>query len=143
MTQLSGIVKITKLADHTVAGTSLVTSAALDMLGYDGVLFISSLGTAAADNIAKVQQSDDDGAVDAYSDLLGSAVAAGTSDEDLWVDIYRPTKRYLKFLVTRGTSSTLESIWAIQYGGRTFPVSNVVSGTIIGEASASPAEGTA
>ena len=143
MTQLSNQAKFTKLADHTAAATTDVTSSSLDMLGFEGVAFLTSFGTAAANNTVKVQQSDDDGSTDAYSDIAGSSVASGTSDEDVFIDIYRPTKRYLKVIGLRGTSSTFESIWAIQYGPRTLPVVNSVSGTIVGEASVSPSEGTA
>lgn len=140
---LSENCKLVKLADHSTAATSTVTSAALDTQGYGGAWIFSSFGTAAADNTVKVQQSDDDGSTDAYSDLLGTSVASGTSDEDVWVDVKRPAKRYLKLVAARGTSSTLESIWAILYNPTNVPVDNTTSGTIIGEAFVQPAEGTA
>lgn len=136
-------VKITKIADHSTAATSDVTSSAVDMAGYDGCLFISSFGTAAANNTIKLQQSSDDGATDTYADLTGTSVASGTSDEDVWIDIQRPKERYLKLVGLRGTSTTMESIWAIQYNGRSIGVDNTTSGTIIGETSLEPAEGTA
>lgn len=135
--------KCTKLADHTTAATTTVTSAALDMAGYEWVRFLTSYGTAATDNIAKVQQSDDDGSSDAYSDLEGTALASGSSDEDISISVYKPRKRYLKLICARGTSSTLESIWAIQGGARKQPITHAVSGTIAHESHVSPAEGTA
>lgn len=141
--QLSNQVKITKVKDHSAAATSGVDSDGVDMAGWDGVLFLTSFGTAAANNTLKAAQSSDNGSADDFSDLAGTSVASGTSDEDVWIDIYRPRKRYVRVTAARGTSSTLESIWAIQYRGRKAPVSNVVSGTIIGEAHVSPAEGTA
>lgn len=142
--QLSNHVKITKVKDHSAAATSDVTSDGVDMAGWDGCLFLTSFGTAAAGNSLKAQQAaDSGGSPDDFSDLAGTSVVSGTSDEDVWIDIYRPRKRYLKVVATRGTSSTLESVWAIQYRGRKAPVSNVLSGTIIGEAHVSPAEGTA
>lgn len=140
---LSSRISITKIKDHSTAATSAVTSDAVDMAGYEGVLFRTSFGTAAADNSVKIQQSSDDGSADAYSDLEGTSVVSGTSDENVWIDVFRPTKRYLKLVATRGTSSTLESIWADKYLPRTMPVDNTTSGTIIGEVSATPAEGTA
>lgn len=143
MPNLSDSVGLIKVKDHSTAATSAVTSDAIDMQGYQGVLILTSFGTAAADNTVKVQQSSDDGSADAYSDLEGTSVASGTSDEDVWVDVYKPTKRYLKLVATRGTSSTLESIWAVRYGAAKQPVDNTTSGTIIGEAHVSPAEGTA
>jgi len=141
---LSGVVKLLKVQDHTAAGTSTVTSSAIDMLGYTGVLVLSSFGTAASGNTVKLQQSSDDGSADDYSDLTGTSVTSGTSDEDVWVDLYRPQKRYIKAVFARGTSSTLESVWAILYGPLSAPVSfNNTSGTIVGEAHVEESEGTA
>lgn len=140
---LADKVKLLKIQDHTTANTTAVTSDAVDMQNYEGVLIFSSFGTAAAGNTVKLQQSDDDGDADAYSDLEGTSVSSGTSDEDVWIDCYKPSKRYLKAVFARGTSSTLESVWAIRYDARTLAVSNVVSGTIIGEKFVTPAEGTA
>lgn len=139
--QLSSRVKITKVADHSAAGTSAVNSTGVDMTGWDGVLFITSFGTANANNTVNAAQSTDDSS---FTDLEGSSVASGSTDEDVWIDVYRPLERYVRLEAARGTSSTLESVWAIQYaGGRKFPIDNTTSGTIIGEAHVSPAEGTA
>lgn len=138
--QLSNHVKITKVQDHTAAGTTAVNSTGVDMAGYEGVLFVTSFGTAASGNTLEAAQSADDST---YNDLAGTSVTSGTSDEDVWIDVYRPIDRYVRVEAARGTSSTLESIWAIQYGGRVQPVDNTTSGTIIGEAHVSPAEGTA
>jgi hypothetical protein len=140
---LSSEVKLIKIKDHSASGTSTITSDAVDTQGYEGVLLFTSFGTPAANTTIKAQQSSDDGNADDYSDLLGSSVASGTSDEDCWIDIYRPAKRYVKLLALPAGTSTVESMWAILYGPRTMPVDNTISGTIIGEAFASPAEGTA
>lgn len=135
--------KLVKLTDHSTAATSTITSAALDTQGYGGAIIFSSFGTAAADNTVKAQYSDDDAVTDAYSDIAGTSNTSGTSDEDVWVDIKRPAKRYLKAVFARGTSSTLESIWAILYNPTNVPVDNTTSGTITGETFVQPAEGTA
>jgi len=144
---ISGITKLIKIKDHSAAGTSPITSSAIDMDqdgGYDGALIFTSFGTPATNNVMKAQQSDDDGSSDAYSDLLGSQTIPGASDEDVWIEVFRPTKRYLKVIATPGTSSTVESIWALLYGARdTNNVTNQVTGTIIGTQLISPAEGTA
>lgn len=122
---LSENVRVTKLQDHTAAGTSTVTSDELDMAGYDSVMFVTSFGTAAANNLVTVHQGAVSGSVAASVALL----ASGTSDEDVILDVQHPLYRYLKLVATRGTSSTLESIWAIQYNARSKPVTNAVSGT--------------
>lgn len=140
MPQLSSGIKITKVADHTAAGTTAINSSSVDMADYEGVLFLTSFGTAATDNSVNAAQSSDDSTFD---DLLGTKTGATASDEDVWLDIYMPGDRYVRLEAVRTTSSTLESIWAIQYGAKKQPVDNTTTGTIIGEAHASPAEGTA
>jgi hypothetical protein len=141
---LSSMIKITKVANHTAAGTTDVESASVDMAGYESVLFRTSYSVAAADNYLKAQQSSDDGVADGWSDLEGTKVLTGASpsNEDTWVEVFRPTKRYVRAVAVVDTSSTVESIWADQYGARETPT-NSVSGTIIGETHASPDEGTA
>lgn len=141
--QLSNGIKLTKVTDHTTAGTSAVNSGSVDMRGYEGVIFITSFGTAATDNTCNLAQSSDDGSADDFTDLTGTATGATASDEDIWLDVYRPSKRYVRLEAVRATSSTLESIWAIQYGARDLPVDNTTTGTIVGEAHVTPAEGTA
>jgi hypothetical protein len=139
--QLSGRIKITKVKDHSTAATSAVDSDSVDMAGFEGVIFITSFGTAAAGNTLLASQDTASGG--SYTDLLSSSVTSGTSDEDVWIDVYKPSKQFVRCEAARGTSSTLESIWAIQYGARKLPVDNTTSGTIVGEAHVSPAEGTA
>ena len=140
---LSDEVKLTKLANHNAAGTSPITSSSVDMAGFTGALFFTSFGTAAANNVLVAQQSSDDGSADAFGDLEGTSVASGTSDEDVWLDIINPRKRYLLVVATPGTSSTVESIWCLQYGARALPQDNTTTGTIVGEQHNYPDEGTA
>jgi len=141
MPNLSSNVKITKVADHAIADTSPINSTYVDMSGYEGVLFVTSFGTAADNNTINAAQCATTGGN--YEDLEDTSVTSGTSDADVWLDVYRPSERYVRCEVARGTSSTCESIWAIQYGARKAPVDNTTSGTITGELHASPDEGTA
>ena len=140
---LSERVKITKVLDAVGAGTSATNTASVDMAGYDGVVFITSFGTAAANNVMKAQQSSDDAIADDFSDLEGTATGPGASDEDQWGDVLKAPKRYVRAVITPGTSSTIENCWAIQYGAQSIPTDNTTSGTIYGEGFVSPAEGTA
>ncbi len=135
--------KLVLVKAESTAATSAVTSDAVDVSGYEGVVFFTTFGTAAAGNTIKVQASSDDAATDAYSDLADSSQSSGTSDETVGVEIKRPVKAYAKAVIARGTSSTLGPIYAILYGPRTLPVSNNVSGSIASKSLISPAEGTA
>lgn len=123
---LSENVKITKIADYASSATSDVTSSELDMAGYKHVVFLTSFGTAAANNLITMHQGSVSGTVAASTALLSS----GTSDEDLVLDVKNVGYRYLKAVVSRGTSSTLEGIWAVQYGADDKKVVNAASGTL-------------
>jgi len=129
------------------ANTTAVTSDAVNLSpgggqAYSGVRFLVRFGTAAADNTAKLQQSDDDGSADAYSDLEGTSISAGTSDELLILDCPRPLKDYVKCVIARGTSTTVERVVAELYNPRQEPVDNTISGTVTAEINPSPDEGT-
>lgn len=133
-------VKLTKVADYTTAATTAVNGTHVDMAGYEGVVFFASFGTAATNNTINAAQG---ATTSSFDDLEGTSVTSGASDEDVWIDIYKPTGRYVRPEIARGTSSTVETIWAMQYGPRKAPVDNNTTGTIAGEVHATPAEGTA
>ena len=131
------------------AGTTTITSAAVDTAGYAGCLFIVTLGpiTAGAATSLKVQQSSDDAASDAYDDLTGTAQTIADTDDNLirTCDIFRPQKRYLKMVIARATqNATIGGVCAVLYGAKGVkPVSQSTSHVIGGETFLSPAEGTA
>lgn len=139
---LSDNILFTKVEDHTTAGTSDVESDSVDMSNYTGVIFVTSFGTAATDNGCHIESSSDDGSSDTFADLTGTEALSGSSDEDVWLDLRNPRERYVRAECLRGTSSTLESVWAIRYGGRSLPTDNTTTGTITGEKHNSPAEGS-
>ena len=139
---LSNIVKMVEGAAVTAAGTSEVVGATIDMQNYEGVLFIAKFGTAASGNNLKAAQGEQSDMSDA-ADLKGTLVAVGASDEIVWLDLYRPEERYVRALIQRGTSSTLDWCIAIRYGPKKMPVDNTIAGTIAGEVHVSPIEGTA
>jgi hypothetical protein len=130
---LSENVKITKVNDVAASANTDLNSGIVDMAGFDGVLFLTSLGTAAANNTLHVETGDLANMDDA-ADIAGSELGVGSSDEDLWVDVMRPRERYVRVVVTRGTATTVENIWAIQYRAKDgMPIDNETAGTIHGE----------
>jgi hypothetical protein len=140
---LTELTKIVVLTASTADGTSAITSTKVDMAadgGWDEVTFVVDFETAAADNILKAQQSSDDGSADNYSDIAGSAVPVDLGDTCQRLNIVRPTKRYLKCVATRGTSTVLGTIIAILSRGRKpyAPSDNYNVERLV-----SPAEGTA
>jgi hypothetical protein len=134
--------KLVKLQDHTAAGTTELTTAIVDTAGYAGLVIFTSLGTANATNTIKVQQNTANQTT-GMADLTGTSVTSGSSDEDLIVEIHKPLERYIQAVVTRGASTTCESVWACLYGGTPTIAGNSVSGTQVAEVHVAPVEGTA
>jgi hypothetical protein len=137
----------TQLVVTTAAGASgqtTITSSAVDTTGFLGVRFLIAIGpvTAGAVTTFKLQQSDDDGGSDAYSDIVGSSqtIADSADNTHVYSDIFQPQKRYLKLVVSRATQdATIGAVIAELYGASTLPVTQ----TATGESYIFPAEGTA
>ena len=138
MIHLSENVKITTVA-AVATGTSTITGSALDMTGYEGAIFVVRLGSPATNNSVKIQQCDTSGGT--YADLTGTSVGSHATDNPLVIDVRNPQEQYLKYVVTRGTTSTIDIVTIIQYGPQRLPVTQP-SGTQIERWNA-PAEGTA
>jgi hypothetical protein len=136
---LSENVKIT-IDAPTAAGTTTIDSTSLDMTGFDGVLFLVRLGTPAANNNIRGQEDTVTGFSGA-ADLAGTLVNSATVSAHA-LDLFRPLKQFVRCRVTRGTSTTIDTIVALQYKARNLPVAQAAANVIL-EAWASPAEGTA
>lgn len=147
---LKDVERIERVMNAVAAGTSDQTSSAVDMqLGgaFHEVTFIALFGTLTASQVTsiKVQQSDDDAATDAYSDIEGtasSALADADSNKMLAVTV-RPSKRYVKCIIDRGTANAvIDGMIAIKKHADEIPVTQ--PSTIISwETHDYPAEGTA
>lgn len=140
--------KISILSTTTqgAAGTSAITSAALNMAGFDGVCFIVPVGTVVTGAVTsmKLQQSSDDAAADDYTDVNGTSITIADTDDDKlkYLDVFRPGKQYLKLVISRATqNATVGGIIAIQYKARTRPVTQ--GSNVAGEQHLAEAEGTA
>lgn len=139
---LSENVKVT-VDNATSAGTSAIDSTSIDMTGFDSVLFIVKLGTAAANNTIK-GQGDTATGFGTVQDLTGTSVASSSTSTNkvLMLDLQHPVKQFVRVEVTRGTSTTIDSITAIQYNARTVPVTQTATVVTLEQWNA-PADGTA
>lgn len=122
----------------TATGTSTIDSAEVDMAGWDGVLFVVRLGSPAANNNIRAQQDTATGMASA-ADLTGTLVNHASNNVHM-LDILRPLERFVRCRVTRGTTTTIDTMVAIQYRGRSKPPTQPTS---VLEQFASPIEGTA
>jgi hypothetical protein len=137
-------VKITKIKAAVATGTTTQT-ATVDMQGYDGVIFMASLGTPSTTVGVKVGQGAASNGSDA-SDLAGSKQLSDGTITDFVSDLIRPDPalgRYLTLSIIRATNTTtVESAWAILYKSRSVPVTNA-STTQAVKKQLTPALGTA
>ena len=132
-----------KITTHapTATGTSTITqTTGLDMAGFEGAILVVRLGSPATNNNIRVKQCDTVGG--SYADLTGTLVGNNATDNPLIVDIRRPKEQFLKYEITRGTTTTIDSAIWIQYGASNRPVEQP-SGTQIEHFTTGPAEGTA
>lgn len=134
-------VKITKVLATTATGTTTINTSIVDMQGYDGVVFLASLGSAANNNGIKAQQGQASNMADA-ADLASSQQLSDGTQTDLVLELYQPQERYVRASIVRGTTTTIEAAWAIQYCGAKMPISNVTAAQAA-KLLASPDEGTA
>jgi hypothetical protein len=146
MEQLSESVKTIVAITPTAgaSGTTAITGQIVDTQGYSGVLVTVVFGAivAGAATSIKFQQSDDP-AMAGAADLAGTGqTILDTADDSVaQIDLNKPTKRYLRLMVSRGTSAaTIGSALYQLYGGRQRPPAGQ-AGTI--ERFLSPPEGAA
>ncbi len=136
---LSKNISVQKVKALTATGGTAVNSASVDMEGYEGVVFFGTMATANAGNSVNGAQSGDNST---FIDLAGTKVVPGDNNDVFMLDIYKPTKRYVRLEVVRaGADTVLGEIYALLYGPRVKPVSH--GADIDSELHASPAEGTA
>lgn len=122
MTQnLQSLAQIRRVVNATAAGTTAINSSSVDTADFAGVLFVILLGTLTSTTVpsVKIQQSDDDGSTDDFSDVASSSAAATDADGNkmLIVEIRSSLKRYVRAVITRATANTVvDGAIAIPYG---------------------------
>jgi len=126
---LSKNIKVTRALSGVAAGTGNQTGSVIDMSGFEGVQFVALFGALTPGQVTslKAQQGNLADGSD-MADLAGSAHAA-LADTDgnkcLVTDVFRPQKRYVRAVVTRGTANAvIDGVIALQYSPRVKPVTN-------------------
>ena len=138
-------ISIAIAASSRSAGTTDINGANLDMQGYEGVVALIEMGTIVSTAVTSIkwQQSDTTTSAD-FSDLssTGMTVADDDGDEIFISELYKPTKRYVRVVVVRGTANAaLRAATYIQYKPREAPVSQDTG--VNSELNVGSAEGTA
>ena len=121
---LSKNVKVVFVKAGQTAATSAVNSDAVDLSGYEGVMFFGTIATANAGNFLQVEQSTAENFA-TKSTLEGAKMAVAENGDVAFVDVYRPQEKlgkYLRASITRaGASTATGCIYAVLYNGRIKP----------------------
>ena len=120
-------------------GTTDITTSEVDTAGYGAVTFIAYIGSAAANNVLKLQHSDTSGS--GFEDIEDSEI--GAASKPLFLnEISVPTKRYVQAVLTRGTTTTVNAILAVKSNPRKVP-KTAATASVSAQTLLSPASGTA
>lgn len=110
------VLKIDKVASGASSAGTAVNGSGLDMAGHESVIFTARIATANAGNYLKAQESDDNSS---FSDLEGSKVVAGSNDDIVMLEVFKPKKRYIRAVLIRAGADTVTGdVYAIRSGGR-------------------------
>lgn len=148
MFMLSKDAKISSAVTPTegAAAATDLEGSILDMAAHDSVLMLVRMGAITTNAVTslRVRQSDDS-AMGTPEDITGSAqtIADNADEKTFYVDLHRPTKRYVQLYIDRATqNAVISSAHYIQYNSRSGPVS--AHGTnVSGETFVAPIGGTA
>ena len=139
--------KILRSHSAVAAGATDSNGAAIDFSGFEGCVFVAAFGTLTATQVTglKFQHGDAANLSDA-ADVAGTLVgpmADGDSSKNLALEIHKPTKRYGRLVIKRGTANAvIEGAIAILYTARLDPVAQDVASVVLNKVVASPISGT-
>ena len=125
--------KIINTASTRAAATTDVDATFVDTQGWDGVVFLGRIASAATTNQMHAAMATATGG--SVTELAGTAVRNKTH---VRLDVYRPRQRYVRQEFERA-SVALGDSWAILYNGRDGAVAATDN---VGEFHASPTGGT-
>jgi hypothetical protein len=128
-------VAVKQVLGYYAAGTTKRTSDIVDTAGYDGVMFIASLGTIIEAGTLDVFVEQDAANATTYMARLATTAAhtitaanATLTKSCIVVDVFRPTDRYLQCNITPASqNAVICGIVAILYKGHKLPVTQVAT----------------
>lgn len=130
----------------TAANNTSVSTAVVDMSGWDGVICIQPIYDSANTGVATLtgRSSSTNGAGAALSGAVATKTDAGGDALNggcLAVDIYKPIERYVDFLIASTVANVaFDAAIIIQYKGRKIPVTQVATQVLASASVISPAK---
>jgi hypothetical protein len=108
-----------EVSPQSIAASSAANGNGVDMSGWNGVCFVLLLGAVDGTQDMKAQ-SDDNSGFSSATDITSAAITqvAGTGDDKIYVlDVWRPSERYVRAVVTNGAGATadFQGVLAIRY----------------------------
>ncbi len=122
---LSDGVKTVRVVNRTAAGDTPIEGDSVDMQGFDAVRFVAGFAALTAGQVTslKAQHSADNAT---FTDVEGSAtepLADADANKLLCTDMIRPTQRFVRPVVVRGTQNAeCDFVIAELYKARVLPV---------------------
>lgn len=127
---LSKNVKVTQALGYFAAGQTKETSSIIDMDGYEGVMFVVSLGTLIQNGTLHAYLEENTanttvGMVAAPTTVAAHTVSAGDAaltQSCIIYDVYQPGKQFVQMNITPATqNAVILGITAVQYTSRVKP----------------------
>jgi hypothetical protein len=120
------LVDVRRAINAVAAGTSSQNGNTIDTLGYDSVAFVVAFGALTATQVTSIKlQSGDASDASDMADVSGAtsgALADGDGTKLLALELYRPSKRYVRVVVVRGTANAvIDGGIALLYRGAQLP----------------------
>lgn len=108
-----------ELSPQSIAASTAANGNGVDMQGWDGVLFVLALGAIDGTQDMKAQSDDNSGfssAVDITNAAITQVTATG-DDKVYLLDVWRPTERYVRAVVTNGAGAVadFQAVIAVRY----------------------------
>lgn len=146
---IASYTKATRVMVSQAAGTGTTNGSSVDMgSDFQVVTFVFEIGDISASGTVdcKVQQSSDDGAGDAFTDLKNTKISYGDTDDDrvAIISVGSPGEEFLRPVVVRSTAnSEIDSVMAYQGKVRPAVFQHDTATVLRAEYHQAPAEGTA
>lgn len=108
------------LSPQSIAASTAANGNIVDMSGWSGVLFVLALGAVDGTQDMKAQ-GDDAVGFGSPTDITGAAITqvAATGDDKIYIlDVWRPTERFVRAVVTNGAGAVadFQCVLTIRYG---------------------------
>lgn len=128
MSNLSKDVKISSAVTPAegVAGQVLISGSILDMAGFGAVLMLARFGAIDPSAVTSIYaEQDSDSAMASATKLDVEQDVAETDDgKTFYIDLVRPTERYVRLVVNRSTADSEVSALYLQYDSVVLPVAH-------------------